>query len=337
MNSSQETSQSKWQHVCADLVAESGLLIRDARQEDWDNPGLLQDYFASASLGVGRDLEVASIQALLKKSPQPSDLVGLFAEAPDGSCGGLLLQDKAWDSDMLSVQVRNLTVLANAPTRQARHAIAFNLIRFCLGLRREILGDCIFVRSPSDDTALLWALAENGFRPLVPMVTLGRELNGDSSAVPPAGLRVGEVRKEEIDEVQRMAGTAFRWGRFVAEMRFPREGVERLHGTWARNCCLGTQAERVLVARDEHKVLGFIAVKFQEVREARVGSIELIAIAESSRGRGLGAALVSEGCKWLSSSTAYVVVRTELPNSAALRMYEAQGFRILNGSIYLSH
>jgi ribosomal protein S18 acetylase RimI-like enzyme len=325
--------------VCADLLElESGsqLSIHEAKRGDWDRPGLLQDYFPSAAPGVGVDVEVTSIRALLKRALEPPALVGLFAEAADGACGCLLLEDKAWDTTMLSVQVRNLTVLVSAPSQQARYAIALQLIANCLRNRRETLGDCIFVRIPSDDSALLRALAESGFGALVPMVTLGKNLSMESTVVLAGGIELGEVKQHEIDQVQRVSAVAFRWGRFTADMRLPRQGVERLHTTWARNCCLGGQADHVLVARDNHQVLGFIALKFQMAGEVRVGSIELIAIAESSRGKRLGSALVAEGCKWFSRSTNYVVVRTELPNTPALRMYEAQGFRILNGSLYLS-
>ncbi len=192
------------------------------------------------------------------------------------------------------------------------------------------------MRIPSDDPALLRALAESGFDVLVPAVTLGKNPSGYSKVVLPAGVELGEVTRCEIDQVQRVSAVAFRWGRFTADMRLPREGVERLHGIWARNCCLGVQADHVLVARDNRQVLGFIALKFLMAHEVRVGSIELIAIAESLRGKGVGSALVAEGCKWLSRFSNYVVVRTELPNTPALRMYETQGFRVLNGSLYLS-
>jgi ribosomal protein S18 acetylase RimI-like enzyme len=168
------------------------------------------------------------------------------------------------------------------------------------------------------------------------MVTLGKGLSGDSQEALPPGIELGEVRREEFDQVEEISAAAFRFGRFTADVRVPREGVDRLHGTRARNCCLGSQADCVLVARDGHEVLGFIALKFQMAEDVRVGSIELIAISEPSRGKGVGGALVHEGCKWLRRFTKYVVVRTELPNTPALRMYEAQGFRILNGSLYLS-
>ena len=67
-----------------------------------------------------------------------------------------------------------------------------------------------------------------------------------------------------------------------------------------------------------------------------IGSIELIATSEASRGKGIGRALIQAGCNWLSSTVNYAVVRTEFLNVAALRMYEELGFRVLNGSLYLS-
>jgi ribosomal protein S18 acetylase RimI-like enzyme len=168
------------------------------------------------------------------------------------------------------------------------------------------------------------------------MVPLGKGVSGDATPDLPAGIELSDVRQEEIDQVARISATAFRHGRFTVDSRIPREASERLHGNWARNCCSGSHARRVLVARDSHEVLGFIALKFQKVLGVQVGSIELIAISEASRGRGLGGILVRAGCEWLSRFTKHIIVRTELPNTSALRMYEAQGFRVLSGSVYLS-
>src|SRR5207237_9205291 len=106
VNGSRRVILSKWLPVCADLLeVESGsrFLIREAKRGDWAHPSLLQDYFRSASPGFCVGVEVTSIQALLKRAFQPSVLVRLFAEVADGACGGLLLEDKAWDTSMLSV------------------------------------------------------------------------------------------------------------------------------------------------------------------------------------------------------------------------------------------
>ncbi len=152
----------------------------------------------------------------------------------------------------------------------------------------------------------------------------------------PSGTSISALRPKDIERIERIAATAFQWGRFSADPLVPVGAAEKIHRTWARNCCLGTHAKHVLVARKGSEVLGFIAMKFLQAGAIEVGSIELIATSEASRGMGIGRALVQAGCNWLSSSVDHVVVRTELPNVAALRMYEALGFRVLNGSLYLS-
>jgi ribosomal protein S18 acetylase RimI-like enzyme len=338
-NRSPGVSPWPWQPVSANpqrVQASSRCPIHQATQADWDAPSLLLDYFNSASGGIGRDLEVNSLQVLLNRALQPPVLVGLFAEAGEDAKAGLILEEKTWDSEMLSVQVRNLTLLATAPDRESRKAIASRLATHFLKHYADTLGDCIFARIPSDDAPLLATLEDIGFHVLVPMVTLGKDESGDSAPGMPVGIDLGDIKREEVDQVARISATAFRYGRFTIDSRIPTEASERLHGAWARNCCLGSHANRVLVARDNHKVLGFIALKFQKVRGVQVGSIELIAVSEASRGRGLGGILLRAGCEWLSRFTKQIIVRTELPNTSALRMYEAQGFRVLSGSVYLS-
>ncbi len=314
----------------------SPCLIRQATQADWSDPSLLQNYFNSAGSGIGRELEVSSLQSLLNRALQPPVLVGLFAEADEGTKAGLLLEEKTWDSEMLSVSVRNLTLLASGHDTDSRKAIASRLAAHFLKHYADHLGDCVFARIPSDDAPWLTALEDIGFHVLVPMVTLGKDESVDSVPGLPVGIDLGDVRREEIDQVARISARAFRYGRFTIDSRIPSEASERLHGAWARNCCSGSHAKRVLVARNNHEVLGFIALKFQKVRGVQVGSIELIAVSEASRGLGLGGILVRAGCEWLSRFTKHIIVRTELPNTSALRMYEAQGFRVLSGSIYLS-
>ncbi len=318
--------------------------IRPAERGDWGNRALLGDYFSS-STPIGRGLECSAIQSLFARALEPPIALGLFAEASAGSIAGLIVENKDWDTEQLSVRIQNLTMVSAAANQASRYEIASRLFVHLLQNHREVLGDCIFARIPSDDASLLRVLEESGFHVLVPMVTLGMKLSGDRAHDPgingsPAlgdGMDFDEVHPEtDVDQIERIAATAFRYGRFTADLRIPRDRVEKLHGTWARNCCLGKQADHMIVCRCRGKVLGFIALKFQMAHHVRVGAIELIAISENSRGKGIGRALVQQGCAWLSRFTNYAVVRTELPNTTAVDLYEGQGFHIVNGSLYLS-
>ncbi len=315
---------------------EPHVLVREAHKADLDCPRLLDDYFASAASGIGRDLEATAIRALLERTHGATGWCRFFAQAKDGVSACLLVEDKPWDTGMLSVQTKNLTVLANAPTPHSRREITSHLIGHWLRDHPATEREYIVTRVPADDVSLLHALEDHGFSVLVPMVTLGKTPAGSVKVVLPAGVEVSEVEPQEVGHVEKISAKAFLSGRFAADPGVSPEVAEKVHGTWARNCCLGLQAERVLVARSRGEVLGFIALKFLMADNTRVGSIELIATSETSRGMGVGRALVQAGCNWTARFSQHVVVRTELPNTIALRLYEGEGFRVLNSSLYLS-
>jgi ribosomal protein S18 acetylase RimI-like enzyme len=308
--------------------------FREAKTEDLQNSDLLSQYFVSADSGIGRDLEITAMRSLLAACNGPGR-TEIFAEGVNGSIGCLISENKPWDSAMLSVATKSLVVLASPPRGRSRYEMASRMLGHWLDAYAKSSEGLVTTRIPAGDTALLRALEEHGFYVLVPMVTLGRALESVEVTLPP-GSSISTVKPEDIDPIEQVAATAFIWGRFSADASVPREAAEKVHRTWARNCCLGTYAKHVLVARGKNEVVGFIAMKFQMAGTVEVGSIELIATSETSRGEGIGRALVQAGCNWLAATAKYVVVRTELPNIPAVRMYEAQGFRAMNGSLYLS-
>jgi ribosomal protein S18 acetylase RimI-like enzyme len=301
-----------------------------------DCPRLLDDYFRSAASGIGRELEITAMRSLLKRAGQENGWSRLFARTQEGAAGCLLVENKPWDTNILAVQTKNITLLVNSNNRHLRREIAADLLVSWLSEHATAEREYFVVRVPADDVSLLHALEDRGFRVLVPMVTLGKIPAGNPDVVVTAGVEISKVQEQEVDQVAAIAAYAFRCGRFSADPGIRPDAAQTLHAEWASNCCKRSQAELVLVARRRQEVLGFIALKFLLAGEARVGSIELIATSEYGRGLGLGRALVQSACNWFAQFTENVIVRTELPNTAALRLYEREGFRILNGSLYLS-
>jgi ribosomal protein S18 acetylase RimI-like enzyme len=318
-------------HCHCGVTSDVQFLIREAGREDLEKPGLLSQHFLSADQGVWRELETTAMRSVLAAGHGPGRNV-VFAEGVDGDIGCLVAEEKPWDSAMLSVATTNLVVLASVPKGRGRYQIASRMLEHWLSAYSSATAGLVAIRISADDTSLLHALEEHGFHVQVPMVTLGRTLEKIEFALPD-GVRISAVEPGDIDQAENIAATAFLWGRFIADPMISAGAAEKVHRTWARNCCLGTHAKHVLVARKHNEVLGFIALKFQMAGDVEVGSID---ISEASRGIGIGRALVHSGCDWLSGRVKYVVVRTELPNIPALRLYEANGFRVLNGSLYLS-
>jgi ribosomal protein S18 acetylase RimI-like enzyme len=315
---------------------DSRISVSEAKGEDLDCPLLLDDYFRSAASGIGREIEITAMRSLLKKAGQESGWRRLSAKTQEGTAGCLLVENKPWDTHILAIQTKNITLLVNSNNRYLRREIAAGLLGSWLSEHATADREYFVVRIPADDVSLLHALEDRGFRVLVPMVTLGKNPAGNPDVVVPVGVEISKVQEQEVDQVEAIAAHAFRWGRFSADPGVRPDAAQTLHAEWASNCCKRSQAESVLVARRGHEVLGFIALKFLLAREARVGSVELIATSENARGLGVGRALLQRACNWFAQFTENVIVRTELPNTIALRLYESEGFRILNGSLYLS-
>ena len=320
---------------CVDQF-KSNVRVREARLEDLECPSFLDHYFSSAASGVGRDLEITATRTLLARAGRTSGWFRLFAQTQEGASGCLLVEDKPWDTDILSVPTKSVTLLVGRATTKLRSEIASHLIEKWFREQATAEREYLVTRIPADDIALLHAFEGSGFRVLVPMVTLGKINKRRANVTLPPGIEVSKVEEHEAGQVEEISASAFQWGRFVADPNVPPEAAQKIHGTWARNCCRGSQAEQVFVARREREVLGFIALKSLMAGDTRVGSIELIAASETARGIGVGRALLQVACNWFAECNQQVIVRTELPNTAALRLYESEDFRILNGSLYLS-
>lgn len=321
---------------CADVASsstKSPIVIRDIQSSDLDRAGLTDYWFLSAASGLGRDLELATLREAIHRSETISGWLRFWAESPEGF-GLLLVEPKPWDSELLSVPTGNLFLATTARDGLSRKEIAAALLASLL--RNNSPYQYLVARTAAEDVALVQALEENGFRFIVPMATLGRDCSEAVQVKLPPGVKISSIRPEQVESVGSLAAEAFQWGRFSADILMPRHVGFKVHEIWAKNCALGIHAARTLVARRDEELFGFVALKFLHVGDKKIGSIELIATSPSARGVGLGRALVRSACNWIRKESQQVIVRTELPNTRALRMYEAEGFRMLNGSLYLT-
>jgi ribosomal protein S18 acetylase RimI-like enzyme len=100
---------------------------------------------------------------------------------------------------------------------------------------------------------------------------------------------------------------------------------------------IGQQADVTFVARRGGEAIGFLGAKLQQTDELNFGVIVLTAVAEKDRGRGVGGALVRTACAWARERSATsMIVRTEVPNTTAVRLYERHGFTAASSGIYLA-
>ncbi|MEQ9491114.1 MAG: GNAT family N-acetyltransferase [Alphaproteobacteria bacterium] len=160
-------------------------------------------------------------------------------------------------------------------------------------------------------------LSMAGFRKIETLVTLETETLLEARA--PAGFTVRDATPADIDSCRAIAIAELRQNRFHADPEIDNAAADALRAAWIENAIRG-RADRVLVACIGDKVVGFNAL----LRRNDAIVIDLIAVAGSAQGRGIGGALVASIGQ--GESVSRIRVGTQAANTASLAFYKRLGF-----------
>jgi GNAT superfamily N-acetyltransferase len=301
---------------------------------------ILDDYFGSAS-SLGRRLESLHLRDLLAGAAD-SAYTGAAGRSADGV---LFVENKPWEAGFFGCPTVLLTLAVAGDEPRERHILAGALLRRWLASPLAGPREYATARVAADDTPAIQTLEAAGFRMLVPTVTLERPLLPDGSVKPssyPAG-PVEMATEADISPVADIARAAYIYGRYWVEPELPHAVAAEMHATWAANCVRGQQADVTFVARrgqgqsQNLSLAGFLGAKHQPEGDLNIGVIVLTAVAEAARRQGIGGALVDASSDWARRQGAsHMVVRTELPNTPAMRLYESRGFTAASAGIYFA-
>jgi len=309
----------------------------EAAQLSLEISHLLELHFSTASL-LGRRLEQRRVMSVLAE-PDSSRRCIAFAASDEslGTTGVLLVERKPWEEQFFRCETVLVTLLATASDYATRYATASKLLSHWMMDPRTPTQQYATAHVPSSDVAVIHSLERAGFHLLVPTVTLEKKLEGAAGSFRSRELdnEIDLARGEDVQALEETARTAFLYGRYWVEPELPNSVAGEMHATWVRNCCRGEQADAVLVARWQDKPVGFIALRSQSLDNFKLAVIVLIAVSDNARGRGIGHRLVQAGTSWARDQGAtHMIVRTELPNTIALRLYERQSFVVASTGVY---
>ena len=133
------------------------------------------------------------------------------------------------------------------------------------------------------------------------------------------------VRDTDLPALRRLARVSHTDSRFFSDPNVPDGQAARLFESWIERDCAVDNGGWVGVVDAGGRPSGYVTARLDDQRQGWIG---LIAVAAEARGRGLGAALVAEAGRWLSTQGAHDVrVVTQGRNLAAQRLYQQAGFR----------
>ncbi len=138
---------------------------------------------------------------------------------------------------------------------------------------------------------------------------------------------------EDEGWVRDTAANSFSVSRFHLDTKIPKKTADRIKEDWAGNFFCGSRGDWMVVAEEKDGPAGFL----QLLRHGDTGiRIDLVAVAEKARGRGLAQAMIGFGSQRCLGKPAEVLVGTQIANIHSLNLYSVLGF-VLTSAAYVLH
>lgn len=100
----------------------------------------------------------------------------------------------------------------------------------------------------------------------------------------------------------------------------------KLYTKWIGKSLTGEMADVVLIAKENHKIQGFVSIKKENENSGKIG---LIAVIPKLHGKGIGSQLIGATHQWyLQNKISKASVVTQLNNKGACKLYEKMGYKI---------
>lgn len=145
------------------------------------------------------------------------------------------------------------------------------------------------------------------------------------------GYQFREAKESDRPAVEAIAGDAFSQTRFHLDPLISNHVADGLKAKWAGNYFSGERGDGMIVALKDTEVVGFL----QYFVSDRSLTIDLIAVSERHRGKGIGSAMIALAGN-PKEPLQKMIVGTQISNTRSLRTYERLGFRICSSS-YILH
>lgn len=143
------------------------------------------------------------------------------------------------------------------------------------------------------------------------------------------GATVAAARPEDEEAVRRLAAEALTCNRFHHDPAIPESTAREIKACWAGNYFRGRRGDLLLVAREPSGIAGFLLL----LRGPDGWIVDLVAVGEDFRRRGVGAALL--GSIPGAAEGVDVTVGTSADNAGGIAFYQALGLRLDGCSLCL--
>jgi ribosomal protein S18 acetylase RimI-like enzyme len=134
-------------------------------------------------------------------------------------------------------------------------------------------------------------------------------------------------------DVRALARNVFKYNRFNQDPNISSEIASKIKEEWVGNFFLGKRGKWMIVVEENSKIKGFLQLI---CKNEDIIVIDLIAIDEKSRGKGLAKEMISYAYENCLKTVGTIEVGTQVANTPSIKLYLKLGFH-MNLASYVLH
>lgn len=218
-----------------------------------------------------------------------------------------------------------------------REALAAHRLRAAIpSTQLGASGAFYYAKVPTRRVDSVQALAQSGFGVVDVNVTFEYQAARRARANDASPVTVREIQPAEYEAVLEIAASCFTTSRFHLDPEIPTALAHAIKREWVKSYIARQRGEKLLVALRHGMPVGFLAVLASSLDSEPCRVIDLIGVARTHQGSGVGKALVTYLQEEASSAGLLLRVGTQAANLLSIRLYEGLGFRVAE-TAYVLH
>lgn len=269
---------------------------------------------------------IAESTAILKKFSSNPHACLYTARIDNKIAGFAFLIFLEWDSNIFGFKIGRIENLVMKMDESLKRDFLVNMIDDC---KKEGYHH-INCRIGVEDLGDIRLLERLGFNIADVQITLSTSGRLDPEPVNFNGFTIRQATPEDLEGLERVVSGAFSTTRFASDPRYARDKVDRLYFEWLKGS-IADNSQTVFVIQESGSGIpvgfGICSVDpySSEALGVRIGSIDLIAVIERCRGKGIGRMFIRFILNWFSARVERVEIRTQVSNHRAINAFMNSG------------
>lgn len=179
----------------------------------------------------------------------------------------------------------------------------------------------VYTKIPLENLTEMNALIKQGFNLVEVLVLFEQKI---PVVYKQSSIDIGLVRSEEKTAVVNIAKNAFITSRLYQDARISHSIASQIKGDWVSNFFHGLRGDRMIVARVDNEIAGFLLL-------VNATTIDLIAVSPDHHRKNIASTMIA----YANQHYGLLKAGTQLNNKASIAMYEKCGFMMKHAHFVL--